>query len=399
MLRVIIEDFKALDFEIKTLLDFRIIDFALYLQSDFTKEITKDKNIIEEFKNAIKDCKYVFIVAPEFSNILYDLTKIAKDEKKNILSLDLHPIRLCTSKLKTYNYFKTNDLLTPRSYPLKITSGKYDRSYVIKILRKLKKPIIIKPEDGVGAESIFYFEEDWQIKNFFNKEEEFLDRNRKYFIQEYISGTDLSTSIIINERKSSILSVNVQNVNFRKGSNQLTYLGGYTPVEKIEIIENELSKELEKVDFSGFKGYFGIDFIREKSNKNYYIEINPRLTTSYIGIRNITKKNPILLLIEPETEIEDIVDLKHRFVSHFFHLNISYGDTEISQELIHDLLSNFSQIISPPFSLGNISRNQEKIYSCFVATKAKGYEASQKQISHLCRKLTKHGFNILNSND
>ncbi|MHA1750197.1 MAG: hypothetical protein ACTSYF_16320, partial [Promethearchaeota archaeon] len=118
MLRVIVEDFKNLGFQIKTLIDHRIQHMIRYLKTDFSKEINQNMDIFLEVKNAVKDCKYVFIIAPEFSGILYNLTKIMKDQNKIILSMSLEAIRLGSSKFETYKYFKAQEVSTPLTYHL-----------------------------------------------------------------------------------------------------------------------------------------------------------------------------------------------------------------------------------------------------------------------------------------
>jgi len=79
MLRSIITDFKALDFEILTFLDYRIFFLSKFLEANVIKKITANENYIKIFKNYVRDCKYIFIIAPESSNILFELTKIAKN--------------------------------------------------------------------------------------------------------------------------------------------------------------------------------------------------------------------------------------------------------------------------------------------------------------------------------
>ncbi|MBS7633086.1 ATP-grasp domain-containing protein, partial [Candidatus Bathyarchaeota archaeon] len=49
--------------------------------------------------------------------------------------------------------------------------------------------------------------------------------------------------------------------------------------------------------FKGFRGYLGIDVVLAK-DKAYLIEINPRLTTSYVGLRKVIGYNPAQAIIE-----------------------------------------------------------------------------------------------------
>ncbi|MHA1671800.1 MAG: ATP-grasp domain-containing protein [Promethearchaeota archaeon] len=392
MLRAIVEDFKNLGFQIKTLIDYRIQHMIRYLKTDFTKEINQNMDIFLEVKKAVKDCKYVFIIAPEFSDILYNLTKIMKDQNKIILSMNLEAIKLGSSKLETYKYLKAKEVSTPLTYHL--PSHSLYEDHVMKIILNFKLPVIIKPEDGVGAESIFYFEDKSQISSFFSSNQNHFELDRDYVIQEYIPGKDLSVSIIENSQEANILSINAQSVEISKLNNKSTYLGGYTPISDYENIGKKLKKQFKQLNLIGFKGYYGIDFIRKKDNSLSFIEINPRLTTSYIGIRNITKKNPLLLISQPDIDVNDVVDSNHEYLSHFFHLRLKFiGDlplNEVNEGLIPQMIKENPHIASPPLAL-----NEEPLFTCFIATKAKNMRDSKKQENRLISALEKKEFRVI----
>ena len=158
MLRAIIADFKAMDFEITTLLDERISFLSHYLETDSLQYIKASDNFLKAFKESVKNCDSAFIIAPEFSNILYDLTKIVKKEHKKLLSTDLKGIELGSSKVKTHEYFRTHKIKTPKTYPIPLKNG-FDVDFIAQKFEEFNSPIIIKPLDGVGAESIYFFEE------------------------------------------------------------------------------------------------------------------------------------------------------------------------------------------------------------------------------------------------
>ena len=49
-------------------------------------------------------------------------------------------------------------------------------------------------------------------------------------------------------------------------------------------------------NFDGYYGFFGIDAILDKNDNIFLLEINPRLTTSYIGLRSSLGFNPAVFL-------------------------------------------------------------------------------------------------------
>lgn len=389
MLRVIIEDLKALNFEVKTMLDYRIFRMGNLLICDYIKEIKREMNIVKEFKATIKDCQFVFIIAPEFSKILYNFTKIAEDMGKTLLSMNTAPILIGSSKLQTYDFFKKSGVLTPQTFFIKSFNNRFNVDDARKFSNLLRAPTILKPEDSVGAESIFLFKDEKKFDKFLNEKLQCLDGVRDYILQEYVKGTDLSASFISQENRLTILSINSQNV--KLNGDRLSYLGGMTPADNSEDIKREFIKLTEKLDLTAFKGYFGIDFIRKSSGKLYLIEINPRLTTSYIGIRRITKANPMLLLIHPDTDPEDVIDSNYTWISEFFHLKLKYMGSDDLFDLCGDLTRKIPEIITPPLPL-NLKFQEDRISTCFVSIRGRNKKQIQSQKRAILQNLKKFKF-------
>ena len=65
------------------------------------------------------------------------------------------------------------------------------------------------------------------------------------------------------------------------------------------------NKEGVALDLTKFNGYFGIDFIRKSDNSLFFIELNPRLTTSYIGVRKILSYNPAEVITNSKFKLLD----------------------------------------------------------------------------------------------
>jgi predicted ATP-grasp superfamily ATP-dependent carboligase len=303
--------------------------------------------------------------------------------------------------MNTYDFFKKNKLITPKTYLIPFKKNKLDSNFIIQKFADLKKPIIIKPEDGVGAESIFLFETKDQIEIFFQDYYSKIDTKRSYILQEYIEGKDLSISLIglqeslNNESKSPfILTINSQNVNIKNPKYESEYLGGYTPINNYQQITRELTEILEKVDLSSFSGYFGIDLIRSEDSKYYFIEINPRLTTSYIGIRNVLNQNPSELILESNFGHSMPRDLKVQFTSIFRRLDLEYLKSNLGKELKMDLMNHLirliPELVTPPISL-----NESNQFTCFIATKTKDLTSSNKRMQKIYQILRTLSFEIV----
>lgn len=406
MLRTIVEDFKKLGFKITTLLDRRISHLSRYLISDIVKFVNPKEDFLKKYIDCVSKSTYCFIIAPEFSNHLYNLTQIVKEYKKKILSIDLNGVWLGTSKLETYKYFTTNKLNTPKSYLIPFKEGLIDVDFIFQKFDQLGSSIIIKPEDGAGSELIFHFETKDQILQFFKRSEEKLDMVRNYIVQEYIEGDGLSISLInrTNLKKTGaqdqiILSINTQDVQNLTPNKESLYLGGFTPVENYGVLRDRFEKILKSMNLTKFQGYFGIDFIKKADNSIYFIEINPRLTTSYIGIRNILDYNPLELLLNQYKSKLEIPKSRPDKFSHFTRLELKYFGNKLFENIINDIIPKLiklvPEIVTPPIALQSSKINKELIYSCFISTKAKDMKSSKKRISQILTIFNKFSFEVI----
>ena len=400
MLKSIILDFKKLNLTISTLLDHRIFFLSSYLKADNIKETRVEDDYIELFKAEVKKCDYCFIIAPEFSKILYTLTKIVKDYNRKLLSVDLEGIQLGMSKFETYKFFKKNKINTPLTYRIPFKGKSLDFNFISQKFDEFKSPIIIKPDDGVGAESIYYIESESQLSKFIHEHINKLEKDRCYILQEFIEGEDLSISLIAHkelldkfDKNHLILAINSQNINIKNQKVKSEYFGGYTPVNDLHI---QISSILEKFDFTKFNGFFGIDFIRKADNSIFFIELNPRLTTSYIGVRKILSYNPTDVITNFNFKLVDSEKSPININSMFTRLELKYGGTENSEEIkkkiIPILIEKIPELITPPISFFTSNNEYLRHYSCFIATKERNLEASINRMTKIMRTFENFNF-------
>ena len=406
MLRAIVEDFKKLGFKITTLLDERFSYLSRYLNCDIVQTVKYTEDFLIKYIDCVKESTSCFIIAPEFSNYLYKLTQIIKDNKKNLLSIDLNGVWLGTSKLETYNYFVANKVKTPKSYRIPFKAGLMDVDFILQKFDQLGNSIIIKPEDGAGSELIFHFENKDQILLFFKNPRAKLDMERSYIVQEYIEGDDFSISVInrtspknVGVMDQIILSINTQIVQNLSPNKEYIYLGGYTPIENYEVLRDKFEKILRNIDLTSFHGIFGIDFIKKADNSIFFIEINPRLTTSYIGIRNVLDYNPLEILLNQDTSKVELTKIKPTYFSHFTRIELKYSGNKSFNNIINDiipkLMNQIPEIVTPPIALQNSNTNEELIYSCFISTKTKNMKSSYIRFFQIITIFEKFNFSLI----
>jgi predicted ATP-grasp superfamily ATP-dependent carboligase len=407
MLRTTVEDFKKLGFKITILLDERIHHLSRYLNSDEVKFVKKKEDFLTKYIDCVKDSTHCFIIAPEFSNHLFNLTRIVKEHNKGLLSIDIEGILLGASKYETYQFFKQYKVNTPKTYKIPLKDNMIDLEFILQKFHQLGSSIIIKPDDGAGSELVFHFETKDQILQFFKIYREKLEVGRSYLVQEYIEGDELSVSIInipnpkqLGVIDSIILSINNQKVTSLGPNKEFLYLGGSTPVKNYDVIRDGLEEILNSLDLTYFKGYFGIDFIRKNDNSICLIEINPRLTTSYIGIRNVLDYNPFTFLFALHKFEPVLTRFKPKKFSHFTRLELKYSGNKLIENLIKNIIPKIMDLVpemmTPPFTLKNSKIYDELTFSCFISTKEKNEKISDMRLAQIITIFNDHNFSVLN---
>ncbi|MFX1552847.1 MAG: ATP-grasp domain-containing protein, partial [Promethearchaeota archaeon] len=212
----------------------------------------------------------------------------------------------------------------------------------------------------------------------------------------FIEGRDSSLSLIgapnLLDLHPIILSVNSQDVSIKNLKSE--YFGGYTPLENYEEILIELSILMKNINFSKIEGYFGIDFIKKYPSSFYFIEINPRLTTSYIGLRNTINLNCAELILNSKTNSVESVEIKILNHSHFtrvdFYINEFKDKEELYEKLLPTLMKKIPEFVTPPISLYNSNH-----FSCFIATKMKDLASSRIRVNEIIKSLKDLNFKVV----
>ncbi len=401
MLKTLIEDFYNLDFEIHALLDERISYLSNYLKVIEVQLVGKKDNFFFKFKELLDRTEYCFIIAPEFSNILHELTNIAKQSHSRILSMGLEGIVLGTSKYNTYQFFLKKGILTPKTWLLPFQEKNLEKKQVLQKAFELNGSLIVKPEDGVGAESIHYFKNAADFRKRYDHFINQKDSKRNYVLQEFIKGQDLSASLIgFSKFTPALLSINTQFINFDKKGGSSEYLGGRTPINKFEEVKKELVQINPLLNNVNLLGYFGLDFILDRKKHLSFIEINPRLTTSYIGVRNVINKNPVQIILDAKLNRDGPPDIQRMHHSTFLRVELittrEMDIMELREQLLPDLSKKIPEIITPPIHLTHSHSEKNWSFSTFIATKANNERNSKKRLNEIMRELDQAGFKRIN---
>lgn len=169
-------------------------------------------------------------------------------------------------------------------------------------------PFIIKPISGTdcqGAALIenksdlaFYCEKVHRLKgryrsdgisHIIGKNPHSMRSSPSHLMQTYIEGTPVSVSLLVRNKQSIVLSLNAQFID-RDGIH-LSYRGGQVPYDHPNEGDAVALAQHAVSQIAGLNGYVGVDLVIDMKGKPWFMEINPRLTTSYVGLCKASPMN------------------------------------------------------------------------------------------------------------
>ncbi len=287
----LLRDLVALNqFEIITMHDARLVPSALATRS-IVVESGQFKNA---FSAALGQAELVWLIAPESDGTLLELSELCYENHKNgalFLGCGFDAMLIGTSKTLCFEALQAANIHT---LPVHAGEDLMQSAYYESLLRQNVRKWVAKPEDGAGCEGIQVFDSLHDLKHWIVQD----DRYLHYLAQPYQQGIVASFSMLCRDGKGWLLSCNQQHIASDDGKFKLTgvTVNGMLPYwQRFETIARKIARMLPDA-----LGYVGVDVIvdTENNNKIYVLEINPRLTTSYVGLSAALNTNPAKLILD-----------------------------------------------------------------------------------------------------
>ena len=268
------------DLSIMVMLDYR---FKGLINTDGFESIIikREQNSHEEFVRLAQECDAVWPIAPESDGVLQHVCQAVEQLGKRLLSSSSDGVTLTGNKFKTYERLKEYPIAT---VPTRLFTRADSHPEALNMAHELAELCslnsidkidqwVVKPVDGVGCTDNYILTDQQDFVQMYS-------RQGRYIIQPHLLGKKTSLSCLFKEGIGWLLCVNLQKFNIINQQYQLS-----------EIIVNcnvDLSRYQDLVKsiaqaFTELWGYVGIDLI-ETTEQIFVLEINPRLTTSFVGI-------------------------------------------------------------------------------------------------------------------
>ncbi len=282
----LLKDIAALDeYHVISSHDYRIQASALVQKS----VPVNAGNFDQVFDELLLDADLVWLIAPETDGILLNLSQ--RCQKKNVIQIGcgLETIKIGSYKTRTAEALQAACIPTLPVMSVDAWLQTFDQHS----LNAVQQKWIVKPEDGAGCDGIFLFESPHLLAAWLRAGGDF----EKHICQPFQTGTAASFSMLCKNGEAWLLSCNLQHL---VQQHHGLKLAGIT-LNAFEDASGEVAKLAIKIAqmLPDALGYVGVDIVIDSYTKQIFvIEINPRLTTSYVGLGEATGQNMAKLVLD-----------------------------------------------------------------------------------------------------
>jgi predicted ATP-grasp superfamily ATP-dependent carboligase len=344
MLRTLISDFKAAGHIVTTTLDSRMARLNPPVDADCVVPIFSHIEARETVRKVAESAEAAYVIAPETCQTLRSLVKIVEQTSAVSLNCGASAIDEVADKAVLREALEKLGVAQPKT----IILGVLDDVEEIKraVNAELGFPAIFKPLDGVGCCGLSLVRNEDHVAEAVGK----IARGssaKRFVAQELVKGDAASVSLISTGDEAVAISLNMQKVTVGMPSAVSSYDGGLVPFDNS--LKREAFAVAEKIVkfFRGLKGYVGVDMVLTEKEP-MVIEVNPRLTTSYVGLRQVLNINLAQAVVNAILKQKVPTSLQTCGYAYFSKVETPNPTSDALQRAY-----GISELVSPPFPVSD----------------------------------------------
>jgi predicted ATP-grasp superfamily ATP-dependent carboligase len=253
-------------------------DYRLEHVEGECRVLNKNDNVWNIWAIIMQTVDAVWPIAPETDGHLLRLSELAIRCGCKLFGCTPEGVANAGSKLKTYQLFSHHQIPTIETYTVDDYVPDFDDGW------------ILKPDDGVGGADCRHFYDRRALEEAITV----LQNQDNYIVQPYIKGNPASLSMLCYQQTGELMASNRQKFVFNETQGYLEMITINGLADQWSIVEPVARKIATAIP--GLAGYVGVDLIYTR-NGPIIVEINPRLTTAYVGLRKSIGVNPVALII------------------------------------------------------------------------------------------------------
>ena len=348
MLRTVVADFKAAGHNVTSTLDSRIARLNPPIYTDCIVLVSSSQDAKENFQKIAEQVDAVYVIAPETQRIFRSLVEFVEQTGPASLNCSADAIEKLSDKAFFYESLRKIGISQPETILFSVAD---DLREIRRTIRGfLSFPLILKPSKGVSCCGLSIVRNEEQIAGALKKIKQ-ESSSEQFLAQELIVGAAASVSLISTGTRAVPVSLNRQDVTIGKPEAYSEYSGGLVPFD--HSLQAEAFEVAEKIVefFKELNGYVGVDFVLTE-DEPVAVEVNARLTTSYIGLRRVVNFNPAQAIANAVLKRQ-----LPKNTQSFGYTNFSKMSTHHPQLAALQKTYRMKEVVSPPFpvSKNNIS--------------------------------------------
>lgn len=228
------------------------------------------------FARLASECDWTLVIAPESDGMLLERCQWVNEGGGRLLSPSAELIALASDKCFAAEHLHRQGVATPRG--IRLLPGQAISHAVVDCF-----PAVLKPIDGCGSQGVHLVASATEL------EAEKIDRPMR--LERFVAGRAASVAVLCGPKQLVPLPACQQRLS---QDGRFTYLGGRLPLSV------DLDRRARRLAVAAVKtlpaprGYIGVDLVLGDDSgggDDCVIEINPRLTTSYVGLRALCADN------------------------------------------------------------------------------------------------------------
>jgi predicted ATP-grasp superfamily ATP-dependent carboligase len=344
MLRTLISDFKAAGHYVTTTLDSRLAGLNPPIGADCIVPVFSSREVQVAIRKVSASADAACVIAPENEGVLPSL--VENVEQTGVASLNCPASTIGKVVDKAFLQASLKKLGLPA--PETITFSVADDVAEIKraIHDRLRFPLIFKPSNDVGCCGLSVVRNERQVAGAVGKIKR-ESPSKRFVAQEFINGAAASVSLVSTGSEALSISLNRQDVTIGAPDTISSYSGGLVPfVHPLRPRAFAVAEKIVK-SFRDLRGYVGVDLVLTEEEA-VAIEVNPRLTTSYIGLRRVVNFNPAEAIVNAVLKRELPTNIQSYGYAYFSKIETPLPTINALQKTYE-----INEFVSPPFPVSS----------------------------------------------
>ncbi len=221
---------------------------------------------------AAQGCDAAIVIAPESNGVLAKAVSMLRAGGIDVVASSGDFLRAAGDKHQTARIFAAENVPHPVTY---VANDPKSRSRLEDFTK-----FIVKPRDGCGTQQITVWD---------NLDDALAATTKEQVLQGYVAGEPISIAAIISSGEMVTLPAVSQSISL----SNCVYEGGIGPlVDDEQRRAAALAQRALAAMPPAARGFVGFDLILAEDHGNdVVVEVNARLTTSYVGLRHMVSGN------------------------------------------------------------------------------------------------------------